>query len=358
MALRAALLGVEHPHSLAHLRTLQTLGEVDEIVLWDESETALANVRQTQGAKVVSATTNLDQALDDPKLQFVIAAVRNDLSPDVCIRALTAGKHVMSEKPMGRTAADVERVVQTATRAGLVLSICYQNRFHPCAANARQLVAEGKLGTLISLEARLLTTQVRVRNPKGWLFSHAKAGGGILSWLGCHYVDMMRYVSGDEVVAVSAEANTMSGEAIDVEDVISLSLRYRSGAIGSAHFGYMMALSGGGYHGSGYETYIGFRGREGRIFWDPSGRPPQMFAETTRPEWGSAPVRRFHYELSESPAYGGGYGEAFMRTFVRATLGECAPPTNAQDALWTARIMDAAYESARTGRRVEVAPVV
>ena len=50
--MKAALLGLEHPHSLAHLSTLQALPEIDSILLWDENESALAEAQRTQGEKV------------------------------------------------------------------------------------------------------------------------------------------------------------------------------------------------------------------------------------------------------------------------------------------------------------------
>jgi predicted dehydrogenase len=315
-------------------------------------------VRQTQGAKVEGVFTHLAELLEQPRLAFVIAALRNDLGPGVCAQVIDAGKPIMAEKPIGRTAPDVERVARAAEQAGVVLSVCYQNRYHPCAVEARDLVRAGMIGPVTTLETRLLTTQVRFRNPQHWLFTQQYAGGGILSWLGCHHIDMLRYVSGDEVVAVSAEVNTMSGEAIDVEDVATLALRFRSGAIGAVHCAYVLALSGSGYHGSGYDSYMAFRGPAGRVYWDPTERrAPRLHAESTRPAWQAAPIRQFEYQPAESPAYGGAHGEAFMRDFIRACRGEIAPPTTGRDALAVARIVDAAYESSRTGRRVEIAPV-
>jgi len=353
--IKAALLGLSHPHSLAHLRTLQALPEVGEIFLWDEDEAALAKAVQVQPAKVTATTTNLDQVLDHDDLLFAIAAVRNDLGPDLFLRTLAAGKHLMAEKPIGRTAADTERVIAAAERYGCQLSVCYQNRWLPAIAQVRSLVTGGIIGPLISSEMRMITTQVRVRNPQHWLFNQEQAGGGILSWLGCHYIDLMRYITGDEIVSVMAEVATRSGEAIDVEDVAVLSLRFASGAVGSLHAGYMMALSGGGYHNkAGYDTYAGFNGQLGRVTWATSGSPTHIVAESTHPTWANAPWRTFNYTPAESPAYGGASGEQFMRTFLLAAQGQGPAPTSGYDALQVARIVDAAYESSRTGRRVEI----
>lgn len=354
--IKAALLGIEHPHSLAHLRTLQALPEVSAIMLWDASQAALDAAVAKQPAKVSATFTDLDKVLADKELFFVIAAIRNDLGPDVFIRTLEAGKHLMAEKPIGRTAADTERVIAAAQRTGVQLGVCYQNRTLPSVQLMRQVVGDGLLGPLISVEMRMITTRVAARNPQGWLFKNAHAGGGILSWLGCHYIDMMRYVSGDEIVSVSAEVATRSGEAIDVEDVATLALRFRSGAVGSLHAGYMMALSGGGYHNkAGYDTYGGFNGRLGRITWSSPSSPTTIFAESIHPAWASAPQRTFDLPLAESPAYGGVSGEQFMRAFILAAQGQGQAWTSGSDALQVARIVDAAYESSRTGRRIEIA---
>ena len=352
---KAALLGVEHPHSLSHLRTLQALPEVSEIFLWDESAEALRATQQSHPAKVVAVTTDLDQVLGRDDIFFVLAALRNDLGPEIFIRTLAAGKHLMAEKPIGRNAADTERVIAAAERYRRQLGVCYQNRALPAVAQARALVTGGIIGPLISTEIRMITTQVRMRDPKKWLFSQAQAGGGILSWLGCHYIDMLRFITGEEIVSVMAEVATRSGEAIDVEDVAVLSLRFASGAVGSLHAGYMLALSGGGYHNkAGYDTYAGFNGQQGRITWSSTSSPTNISVESTHPDWASAPWRTFDYTLAESPAYGGVSGEHFMRQFILAAQGQAVAPATGYDALQVARIVDAAYESSRSGRRVEV----
>jgi predicted dehydrogenase len=348
-------LGIEHPHSLAHLRTLQALPEVENIYLWDESRAALEAAAQAQGDKIAGLYTDLDALLARDEIFFVITALRNDLSPAICLQVLAAGKHLMAEKPIGRTASEVAQVVAAAETSGLQLSVCYQNRRNPLISQMRSLLVEGIFGPLMTVEMRVLTTAVRFRNPQHWLFNHEMAGGGMLSWLGCHYLDMMRYITGEEIVSVSAEIATRSGEAINVEDVAALSLRFSSGAIGSLHVGYTLALSGGGYHNkSGYDVYAGFNGRSGRMYWSANGAPSHLFVESSHQSWRDAPFREFSYVAGQSPAYGGVIGEEFMRQFIQAAHGAGDPPTTGQDALHVAKIVDAAYESSRSGRRIEI----
>lgn len=353
--IKAALLGIEHPHSLAHLRTLQALPEVESIFLWDKNDDALQSVLQLQGDKVEATFTDLDALLMRNDLFFVIAAIQNDLGPEIFIRALEAGKHLMAEKPIGKSATDTSHVLAIAERTGLQVGVCYQNRANPVIRDVRAMVQEGMLGPLISVEMRMITTQVQFRNPSHWLFSQDQSGGGILSWLGCHYIDMLQYITGDEIVSVSAEVATRSGEAIDVEDIATLSMRLKSGAVASLHAGYILALSGAGYHNkAGYDTYTGINGRLGRITWSATGQPTEINVETTHPDWAGAPQRSYQYEYGVSPAYGGVYGEQFMREFILAAQGNGVTPATGADALQVARVVDAAYQSSRTGRRIDL----
>jgi len=353
--MKAALLGVEHPHSLAHLATLQELPEVDSILLWDEDEAALARVQETQGDKVEATFTDLGALLAQDDLFFAIAALRNDLGPDIFVQILQAGIHLMAEKPIGKTAADTARVIEVAQRQDLELGVCYQNRASPLITQAREFVAQGLLGPLLSVDVRMLTTQVKFRKPQHWLFNKSQAGGGILSWLGCHYIDMIHYVTQEEITSVAAQVATRNDEDIDVEDIAALSMRLQSGAIGSMHAGYTLALSGSGYHNpTGYDTYVGLNGRLGRMYWSSSGQANHLVVETTHPAWAGSPQREFDFALATSPAYGGVSGEQFMRAFLSAAHKEGTAIATGQDALRVARVIDAAYESDQSGRRVDI----
>ena len=351
---RVAQFGVTHPHSRSHLRTLQLSSMVSGIVLYDDVPEALEQIRAEMGEKVEGGYTDLDLLLEKEEVLVGIADFRNDLNIDLSLKLIDAGLHVMSEKPIGNSAAGVERVVRAATEAGVKLGTMYQNRYHPVTQEARRLVQEGAVGRVTSCEARMVTSQVRFRNPEHWLFSREAAGGGILSWLGCHYFDLLQYVLDDDVVSVSAMVDTLGGEEIDVEDVASVSLRFRSGALGSLQAGYQLAMSMEGYTGANYDTYVGFRGTEGRVYWNPTDQPPRLQVESSREDWRSAPERTFAFTLPEVEGYGGAYGLAFLEQFLQAARGEGEPPATGEDALRVARIVEAAYESSATGRRVDL----
>lgn len=360
--LTAALLGVQHPHSDTHLQTLLQLPEVTQVLLWDADEDALARFQAEHAddrlaQKLAGTSSDLSELLARDDWQFAIGAIRTDEAVAVYPKIFEAGRHLLAEKPLGRDTQEAEALLAQARAANLQLGVCYGNRTNPVVMAARQIVAEGVIGPLISVEVRAITTQVQFRNPAHWLFDRTKSGGGMLSWLGCHQIDLIRFITGDEFATVAAHVATRSGEAITVEDVASLSFGLRSGAVGTLHTGYMLALSGGGYHNKrGYDNYFAVNGRLGRLYWSSTGAPTELYVESVHPAWASAPQRQMRFALAPSPAYLGVYGEQFVRGFVNAVQGQGAVPASGEDALQVARIVDAAYAASDGGQRIEVAP--
>jgi predicted dehydrogenase len=219
---------------------------------------------------------------------------------------------------------------------------------------ARKMLREGAIGKLTSMETRFLTTQVRFRNPKHWLFQRHYSGGGILLWLGCHCLDLLYHVPDDEITEVTGFLATQSGESIDVEDTATLALKFRSGATGTFHASYSLAFSGQGYvNAKGYDSYLGFNGQRGRVVWP--NLDPVLQIEAP-PRTGQSAIRQESFTLPESNSYGGVFGEVFIRWFIAATQGRAAPPATLADALRTARVIEAAELSAQTGRAVKVVP--
>ena len=236
------LCGATHPHAKAHLKTLLLSGSVSSVSLYDPDPSAVDAVR-SENPEIRAGYTDLGDATGDGAISVAVACFPNRENEALSVQLLESGIHVISEKPIASTAAGVKRVLGAASAANRLLGVMYQNRFHPLSQEARRIVLSGEIGRITGVEARLITSQVRFRNPDHWLFKNEVSGGGILSWLGCHYLDLLRYVTGSEIVRVSGMVDTLSGESIDVEDVASLTLKFEGGFLGSLQAGYQLALS-------------------------------------------------------------------------------------------------------------------
>lgn len=350
--MRAALLGLSHPHTDILLTTFENMPEITSVVLWDGDPRLVAKTKLAQRPKVTLTTADLDRALDQPDLCFALVCMRHDLAAAVAHRVIAAGIHLLAEKPVALNSAQILSIQEAAAKRGVVASVLYSRRAHPCMVVARKMLRAGTLGKLTSMESRFLTTQVRFRNPKHWLFQRQHSGGGILLWLGSHCLDLLHHVPDDEITEVSGYLATQSGEPIDVEDTAALALKFRSGATGTFHASYSLAFSGQGYvNAKGYDSYLAFNGRQGRVVWP--GLDPQLQIEAP-PQAGQAAIRQESFVLPDSKSYGGVFGEVFIRWFIAATRGRAAPPATLADALRTARVIEAAELSSETGRAVKV----
>ena len=209
---------------------------------------------------------------------------RQTASPSFC----RVGVPVIAEKPVARTAADIARLNEIAAAQQVLWATAFLNRCHPIASKARQLVAAGVLGRIVSIEGRMITSTVQQRNPDHWLFDRAQAGGGILHWLAIHTVDLIRYISGLEYQAVSAHKATLSGTGIDVEDVLAASFCMDNGALGSLHAGYVLPRRYG-------DIYLCFRGTAGDATWmmqDWDGRGDRLIVQSQAEGWAEDEYRQ------------------------------------------------------------------
>ena len=340
-----------HPHSPAHMRTLNVLDSVEAVHLCGlagEDTAALS----AGSAKVVSHTDSVDELLARGEVDAVIVSVRNDLGPGVLNAAVDAGKGFLFEKPGALRASDLRDVAARAADKGVTAAIMFQNRYQPKVADARRSISSGALGRVMAAEARMVTSQVRYRNPGHWLFGKGTGGSGILGWLGCHYIDLLCHMMDDRIAEVAAIVGNQSPEELEVEDTAMLALRFDSGVLGTLHAGYHLAGSGAGYHGAAYDSFLAFRGTDGyaRLQMEEDGYT--LYSQASG--WETGGMRGLSFQPPESDAYGGLGGEIFVGDFLRAARSGKQAPVPIEAGVHVLEVIEAALESSETGRAVGV----
>ena len=184
---------------------------------------------------------------------------------------------------------------------------------------------------------------MRRRNPNNWYFKPELSGGGILNWLGCHWFDLMRFLTSSEVVRVSGIEANVSGDAVAIEDAATVSLQFANGMIGSLHAGFFTTGDG--------ETSIGLRGSDGWAKWDVDSSACTI--KSVHPAWQTAPVRTFSIPTAQVGGYGAP-GMALIRAFAAAIRGEGESGFSIDDAIKSLQIIEAAHEASRTGKTVQL----
>ena len=175
---------------------------------------------------------------------------------EVALGALSAGKHVLCEKPLANTLDQARQLASAASKArqrGVFAMVAFNYRRVPAVASARAFVAEGRLGALRHVRAHYLQDWlVDPEFPLAWRLDASQAGSGALGDLGAHLIDLVRHLTGDEFQEVAAQLETfvterpvasaatgLSGQAsvgapkrpVTVDDAAVVLARLRRGAL-------------------------------------------------------------------------------------------------------------------------------
>ena len=186
--LKVAIIGCGGIAKGKHLPSLAKLEQVELVAFCDiivERAEQAAEKYGVAGAKVYE---DYQELLQDKSIQVVHVCTPNDSHANISIAALEAGKHVMCEKPMAKTAADARRMVEAAERTGNKLTIGYNNRFRTDSMYLKQMCDAGELGDIYYAKAHA----IRRRAVPTWgvFLDGEKQGGGPLIDIGTHALDL------------------------------------------------------------------------------------------------------------------------------------------------------------------------
>jgi predicted dehydrogenase len=170
-----------------------------------------------------------DLVLDD-EVEVFDNSGPNNLHAEPTIAAAEAGKHVVCEKPLARTAEESHEVWQRVAAAGVKHMCAFNYRFVPAVRLAREMLEAGELGEIHHFRGRYLQEWGDI-DDQVWRFERAAAGSGALGDLGAHVIDLARYLVG-EIAAVSGATRTFK-EGRDVDDAFEAVVEFEGGAVGT-----------------------------------------------------------------------------------------------------------------------------
>ncbi|HEY8644672.1 MAG TPA: Gfo/Idh/MocA family oxidoreductase, partial [Gaiellaceae bacterium] len=174
--------------------------------------------------------TDWQDLVDDPEVELFDNSGPNNLHGEPTIAAAEAGKHVLCEKPLGRTAAESYEIWQRVEAAGVKHMTAFNYRFVPAVRLARELIEAGELGEIRHFRGKYLQEWGSTTDD-AWRFHRDAAGSGALGDLGAHVIDLSRYLVG-ELTGISATTKTfMPGREVD--DALQAVAEFEGGATGT-----------------------------------------------------------------------------------------------------------------------------
>jgi predicted dehydrogenase len=274
-------------------------------------------------------TDRYEDLLEDEAINLIDLCVPPNLHMPMALAAAQAGKHLLIEKPLARNLAQADRIIAATSQAGTQLMTGHNQRYYAHHAKAKELLEAGAIG-----KPYMIVASVHVHGQiDGFRRFLKDAGGGTLIDSGVHRFDLIRWLMG-EVETLYAQTGRFLQLQMEGEDCAVVSLRFRSGAIGSFSCSWSAK-------GPRPEETLQIFGPQGAILTEDHTRSLKLTSEN--PPAGLADVREFVFPVDQAESIRRCI-EAFL---VSLQVGQEAPITG-EDGRAALELAMASYESART----------
>jgi predicted dehydrogenase len=167
--------------------------------------------------------------LADKSIDAVVLSTPHSQHAEQVTQAVAAGKHVHVQKPLTLDLPSARSVVDAAKKAGVILAVGFNRRFHPSIVEIRRRLADGRLGKVMSMVAQHTTSTGQFIPAGNWRAQPDEAPGGALTAVGVHSIDHMIEFGGRVRDVLCSTGRYIAGPS---DDTSSIMLRFESGATG------------------------------------------------------------------------------------------------------------------------------
>ena len=292
------------------------------------------------------------------RVDTVIVCTPSGYHAELGILAARAGKHVIVEKPMDVSVERASDLVRETRKAGVKFTCISQHRFSSAIRRLRDAVKEGDLGRMVLGDAYIKWYRTQAYYDSGdWRGTWKLDGGGCLINQGVHYIDMLQWIMGG-VKSVQAQVRTLSHD-IEVEDVATALIEYKSGALGviqgstSCYPGMAERIEVHGKHGS--VTVEGDRVKLWKVDAEAAQQGKYGGGVMMQPTPSIHLSDQTHDSADDATAQWGEQHRLQLEDFTRAIIEDREPFIPGEQSLEPLKIILAIYESSRDGgRRVDI----
>jgi 1,5-anhydro-D-fructose reductase (1,5-anhydro-D-mannitol-forming) len=276
-------------------------------------------------------TTDADKLICDPEVDAVYIATPVGSHLEYALRVAAAGKPAYVEKPMARNHSECRRMIAAFAAAGLPLFVAYYRRRLPRFLTVKELIDSGRLGQVTMLNYRYASNKVHriVPGQLEWRLKAEQSGGGLFLDLGSHALDIFDLLFGPIEEVYGAAANLAS--PCEVEDVVAMHCRFRSGVMGVASWNFAAAAA---------EDTIEITGTLGKITLSLFGNDPVVLTTAAGVETLDRP----------NPPH---IQQPLIQSIVDQLHGRGACPSTGESAARTSWVMDQVLNDYYGGREDE-----
>jgi len=296
----------------------------------------------------VAGYATVEDLLADDRVEAVYIATPTFVHHEQTVAAAQAGKHVLCEKPLAMTLEECEDSMRVCADAGVKFGTNFMMRFHACHTTIKQMIDAGDLGTPVLGRAELTCWYPPIEGAFRQI--QELGGGGALIDMGNHCIDLLEFFFGKVTRVACFTGNLV--QDYETEDTAAVVLHFAGGAVGMVDTLFNVPDAAARnmlevYGSKGSMVTQGTIGQDsgGSISAIIEGEVKGYDAQQAR-EAGAA-------EQIIEPEVVNMY-ETAIQGFCQAVENDTEPPVSAADGLWSHKVIDACYESARTGQVVAV----
>jgi predicted dehydrogenase len=354
-----AFMGKAHSHAWRNVTSFFDVPAFEQKILVGRDPKAVAAAAAAYGW--AGTASDWREAIDREDIDIVDICAPGWMHAEIAVAALKAGKHVLVEKPLSNTLAEAEAMAAAAKAArvkGVQSMIGFNYRRVPALALARELVSEGRIGTVRHVRAAYLQDWlVDPKSPMSWRLRKETAGSGALGDIASHAVDQILFLLDDAVTGVSGRLRTFVAkrpgangtEDVTVDDAAWATLTLASGAVASVEVSRMAT-------GKKNSLQLEIYGDKGSLLFDLEKLNELGFLD------GTSPIREQGFRRILLTEPGHPYMDAWwpqghiigwehtfthpIRDFLTAIANGTAPSPSFDDGLAVQRVLAAIEESA------------
>ena len=323
-----------------HFAAIEQHRERAELVdVCDTDPGALAAAVARTGA---AGHASFTQLLAKTRADIVVLATPSGLHPEQTIETALAGRHVMTEKPMATRWEDGNRMVRACDDAKVRLFVVKQNRRNATLQLLKHAVQKRRFGRIYMVNINVFWSRPQeYYDSAPWRGTWEFDGGAFMNQAS-HYVDLLDWLIGP-VESIQAYTATLARH-IEVEDTGVLSLRWRSGALGSMNVTMLT-------YPKNLEGSITILGEKGTVRIGGVAVNEIQRWEFAEPDPDDDKIQNASYETTS--VYGFGH-PLYYDNVIKVMRGEAQPETDGREGLKSLEVLIATYLSARDGRRVSL----
>ncbi len=334
---RVGIIGCGRIVLTGHAAALAAMPDVKVVAVADPSPVQRKAVGDRLGVRAARRYETAADLLAAGGLDVVDVAVPHAHHLGVVVAALAAGVHVLSEKPLGATVAEIDEMAAAAERSGAQLAVCHNRLFDTRFAAAIDAVRAGRIGRVFAVRLESMNgawwAGAGGYDPS-WRTRAAVARGGCLLDNGYHSIYLAEALAGSPIVEVYART-TIAAHSIDVDDTAFVLATHASGATSSLQVAWSAAGDGVPVN----EAY----GDAGTVAVGRPGAPLSVY-ESAIGQWATPPV---------TGDDGWGFTGLFAATLPSLAAGR-AVPTGLAEGRHVVEVLDAAYRSSVGGVPIPV----